>query len=443
MLCVGGERRAGDDASGDGFEEPGEGERQRGFAGTVRTDERGDLPGAEREVDVLGDGVAAPAYRQVVGRKHGFACAVGRFVCGLVLGADARDLVFGAAEPIGHPDAELREVECGVGEHRFGCAVGHDHGVAERAAVDLLFEPALLHLARVVFGFQSEHDDAVDHVDPPVGAVLDEHHRRTGSRQHITHGADDLRHAVGVEVGGRLVEQQHARLHRERAGQGEPLHLAAAQVHDRAVELQAAHAHRVECGVDARPDLLAWHVEVFRTERHIVSETLEDGLRLRILQHESHGAARGMCFDAANEDLAFGDAAVRVFDLHAGVLRRGLCGGFVAEQAGHAFEDRGFADAGSAQQQDALAGIDREVELAHGEMVARGMPIAPVAELYRSGMWRGCWSGHGCCVFLCGGGYADAPARLAGASELVQRVRLRTMRPEAKLSSAPVLAMPM
>ncbi len=45
--------------------------------------------------------------------------------------------------------------------------------------------------------------------------------------------------------------------------------------------------------------------------------------------------------------------------------------------------------------------------------------------------------------FLCGGGYADAPARLAGASELGQRVRLRTMRPEAKLSSAPVLAMPM
>ena len=141
-------------------------------------------------------------------------------------------------------------------------------------------------------------------------------------------------------------------------------------MHDRAVELQAAHAHRVECGVDARPDLLAWHVEVFRTERHIVSETLEYGLRLRILQHESHGAARGVCFDAADEDLAFGDAAIRVFDLHAGVLRRGLCGGFVAEQAGHAFEDRGFADAGSAQQQDALAGVDREVELAHGEMVA-------------------------------------------------------------------------
>ncbi len=77
-----------------------------------------------------------------------------------------------------------------------------------------------------------------------------------------------------------------------------------------------------------------------------------------------------MCFDTADEDLAFGHAAVRVFDLHAGVLRRGLCGGFVAEQAGHTFEDRGFADAGSAQQQDALAGVDREVELAHGEMVA-------------------------------------------------------------------------
>ena len=70
------------------------------------------------------------------------------------------------------------------------------------------------------------------------------------------HGVAHLADAVGIEVRGRLVEQDDARPHREHAGQRESLPLPARQLRGRVIERQV-ESHGVERRAHPRPDLVA------------------------------------------------------------------------------------------------------------------------------------------------------------------------------------------
>ena len=200
--------------------------------------------------------------------------------------------------------------------------------------------------------------------------MFDEHHGRVRAVEHVAHRADDLVHTVRVEVGGGFVQQQDAGLHGERPGEGEALHLPAAQVHGGTVKLDAVHADRVEAVADALPDRFARHVEVFRAERDIVAESFENRLRIRVLQYEADappGLADGRAVDG---DTPLGQSAIRVNGAGSAVSGGIHAFDIAAEQSGRTFENSGFADAGRPKQQHALAGFDTQVEAADGEMAA-------------------------------------------------------------------------
>ena len=301
---------------------------------------------------------------------------------------DARDLVLCCTIPLRHPDSEFVEVDVGVVEHLVRCAIRHDHGVSEVRAGDLALLAAVADLPGVVGALETEHHHTVDHVDPPVGAVLHKHHRRMRLPEHVIHRADHLHHAIGIEIGCWFVEQQHLRAHGECTGEGEPLHLAARQVHDRTVELYTGQTNGIEGLIYTLPCEITRHVEILRPEHHVIPQSLEDRLCIRILQHQPDLAARGMHLDATNSDGPLGDAAVGVLHCNRRLsLRRivhsGCVGlpGLVTEQTGSPLENGGFAYAGSSKEQHMLTGMNLEIQAAHREMLARGMTVAPMVEL--------------------------------------------------------------
>src|SRR5207302_5938970 len=98
--------------------------------------------------------------------------------------------------------------------------------------------------------------------------------------------------AVGVEVRGGLVEEEHARAQREDPGDRKALLLAARKRGGRAV-LAIREAHVCERAVDARPDLGGGDAPVLETEGDVVAGARHGELRVRVLEHESGIATDG------------------------------------------------------------------------------------------------------------------------------------------------------
>src|SRR5690606_12180480 len=95
--------------------------------------------------------------------------------------------------------------------------------------------PLVLGVGEYVLGrpFLDDHPSVHEH--DPVGdlpgephLVGDDHHRHPVLGE-ATHHVEDLPDQLGVEGGGRLVEEHHVRLHRQRPGDGHPLLLAPRQ----------------------------------------------------------------------------------------------------------------------------------------------------------------------------------------------------------------------
>ena len=91
-------------------------------------------------------------------------------------------------------------------------------------------------LVKKVSGVGLLDDPAVGHEDDPVGGaageahlVGDDDHRHAVVGQR-GHDVEDLVDHLGVERGGRLVEEHHLRVHGQRAGDRHPLLLAAGQL---------------------------------------------------------------------------------------------------------------------------------------------------------------------------------------------------------------------
>ena len=204
--------------------------------------------------------------------------------------------------------------------------------------------------------------------------MLHDHQGGAGLVQAAAHGIADLQDAGGVEVGGRLVEQQQPRPHREDPGERQPLLLSAGEGRRRVVQRQPAQPDVVERLAHARPDLCRGDGEVLRPEGDVVAEAGKHHLGFRVLLHKPGAAAlrprRGTVDQQAS-------GLVRVF----GVAGRRLAGAgrAVAQHAGQGVEQRRFAGAGGAQQKHALPRPDVQVKAADRGPGPSGMPPAPAA----------------------------------------------------------------
>ena len=150
---------------------------------------------------------------------------------------------------------------------------------------------------------------------------------------------------VRVEIGERLVEQQHRGLHHDGAGQGHPLLLAAATAL-RIAAAEVAHLHHVEDALYLDADLVLRHPPHLEAEGHVLGHrhvrpdrvALEDHRHVALLGRQ-RGARRG-------------DAPAVHLD---GALTR-------LEEARDHPEGGRLAAAGGAEQRDELAGLQGERE---------------------------------------------------------------------------------
>ncbi|CNJ06943.1 Uncharacterised protein [Mycobacterium tuberculosis] len=196
----------------------------------------------------------------------------------------------------------------GFGEYGIGCAV-----VGDGAAF-------------------AEHDNAVHVRRPDAHAVFHDEQGRAGRLRSGEDAVTHLLHTGGVEVGGGLVEDHGAGVHREDARQAEALLLSAGQCAAGVVEGQVVESYGGEGFGDAAPDFFAGYAQVFGAERYVVADGCHDDRGLGVLLHHARGAAcfgRGLPVD--------GD---------------GAAGGFaviIVEHTGDGVQERRFTGAGGAQ----------------------------------------------------------------------------------------------
>ncbi len=144
---------------------------------------------------------------------------------------------------------------------------------------------------------------------------------------------------LGVEVGERLVEQEHGGVAHQRAADRDPLALAAGELVRAAVEQMLDLQHRGRLG-DALVDLRLRRLRHAQAEGQVLAHR---HARVERVGLEHHG-------DAAVLGLLPGDVALADPDL----------AGVDVEQAGDGVEQRGLAAAGGPEQDQELAALDLE-----------------------------------------------------------------------------------
>ena len=104
---------------------------------------------------------------------------------------------------------------------------------------------------------------------------------------------DELAPTTRVESRGRLVEDQHRRVHRQHGGDRDALALTQRQVmgHPGA---HAGHADGLEGTLDAMVDLSLWHAHVDRAEGDVLAHGRAEELVVGILEDQPD-----RCSDAA------------------------------------------------------------------------------------------------------------------------------------------------
>src|SRR5712692_10138069 len=134
-----------------------------------------------------------------------------------------------------------------------------------------------------------------------LGLMLD-HDEAQALLAKLSNECEDFRLALRVEVGGRLVEQNHARSEREHRGNREPLFLAAGERSWIAI-FEACQPDSFERRLDACRDLLVRHRDLFHRKRDFVRHVGREQLRFEIL--EDHSDRRGnVAYASAVENAA-------------------------------------------------------------------------------------------------------------------------------------------
>ena len=135
-------------------------------------------------------------------------------------------------------------------------------------------------------------------------------------RSQTIHRRQEERGRLGVELGGRLVEQQQPRLERERRGEADPLQLAAGEL-GRLPAPEVERVHRIERALDPGPDLVRRDTEVLEAEGDLVRGDGHHHLVLGILEDRRDragqlGRARLPGVEPGDDDPALEATAVEV-----------------------------------------------------------------------------------------------------------------------------------
>ncbi len=178
-------------------------------------------------------------------------------------------------------DAGGRWAQAGAGEE------ARARGLQSRGPLGRpLEEGARRRVAR--HGAALEHDDAVGVGQAALEPVLGEHDGRAPLLVEAPQEPDELVAGHGVELGGRLVEQEQARAARERRPERDALQLAAGELVGPAVQ-ERLDAERERDLLDAARDRRRTVAAVLETERELVAHRPEHGLGLGVLEE---GAGR-------------------------------------------------------------------------------------------------------------------------------------------------------
>ena len=199
-------------------------------------------------------------------------------------------------------------------------------------------------------------DLAVGHDDEPVGdgerLFLVVRHHDGGEAELALQLADldpHLLAQLGVEVRQRLVEEEHVRPDRERAGEGDALLLAARELARQALRV-GVEPHEPQGLLGARGDLVLRQPAHLETEGDVLGDAHVREKRVALEHHAGVAPPRPQVGDVDAADA--GRAAARL------------------DEAGDHAQGRRLAAAGRAEEHHELAVRHLEVHLSHGVVVA-------------------------------------------------------------------------
>ena len=197
---------------------------------------------------------------------------------------------------------------------------------------------------------------------PGEGHLVSHHqHGHTLLGQRL-HDVQHLAHHFRVQSGGRLVEQQHLRVHGQCPGNGHPLLLTAGDLPGLCVDI-GGHTHLFQIFQCLLPGLLLAALEDLHLPHHAVFQHCHVVEQVEGLKHHAHMRAVFRRVDAPARHIG----AV-VEDLAA-------AGGF---QQVDAPQQGGFTGAGSADDGNHVALLDSKVNIPQNLMGAEG--LAEVAD---------------------------------------------------------------
>ena len=188
-----------------------------------------------------------------------------------------------------------------------------------------------------------DEEDARRELQRPSDAVLGEHHRRAEP----VDGSQEEARGLRIELGRGLVEQEQARLERERRREADPLELSAGEL-DSLPPPQVERVHGLQRPLDSRPDLGRRGAEVLQSERDLVRGDRHHDLVLRILE-DRRSRARKLCGARVTRVEARDDHAPRKA---AAVEMR--------DEPGERPQQRRLAGAGGAEERHHLSRLERE-----------------------------------------------------------------------------------
>ena len=229
-----------------------------------------------------------------------------------------------------------------------------------------------------------EDDNAVRVARRPLHFLRRQHHGDLLLAGQARQQAEDARFARGVEIRGRLIEDEDLGAHRQQRGDGDSLLLAAGE-HVRGTVAVARQPYNVQRPPHPRLNLVGRHAQVLRPECDLVLHPHLRKLHLRVLEDQAGRASQ------VGHGVLLG-----VLPEHRHVAAEDAAGG-VRNQAVQRHAQRRLPRADLAQHRDKLPAADLEVDAAqnvHGRAAVHGGWIGVVQILDKDGRWRG---GHRMC----------------------------------------------
>ena len=195
--------------------------------------------------------------------------------------------------------------------------------------------------------FGVEADDPVHRGRPAVGTVL--HHQQSGpgGLGRGEHGVADLEGAVGVQVGGGLIQQEQAWAHGQNPGQRQALLLSAGELGGGMLQRQVRQPRSLQRLMDPLGDLLARDGQILRGEGHIIAHPGEDHGRLRVLLHQPGTSATVLRGSPVDQQFPGGGRSLR------------------GQHPGQPMQQCGLPGSRGSGDQHFLSGADLQAEILH------------------------------------------------------------------------------